>query len=98
MVQLERLVISLRNALNEAKPTNHISDERHGSPKLSSLGIEYEEQGDDLPQGPPALSDSFGRISLENPGTSYVGSEHWTALLDEVTNFQSFAVAENDLQ
>lgn len=30
------------------------------------------------------LPDTFGRISLENAETSYVGSAHWIAILDGV--------------
>jgi hypothetical protein len=30
------------------------------------------------------LLDTFGRISLENAETSYVGSGHWVAILDGV--------------
>lgn len=33
-----------------------------------------------------ALSDSFGRISLENDETTYVSGDHWLAILDGVCN------------
>lgn len=40
---------------------------------------------------PPArLPDTFGRISLENAETSYVGSAHWIAILDGVCIFLSY--------
>jgi hypothetical protein len=32
------------------------------------------------------ICDTFGRISLENAETSYVGSGHWIAILDGVSN------------
>lgn len=87
--QLERLVISLMSALNAAKSTDPISTdpistETHGLQKLSSSVAEHEVDGNMLPQDPSLLSDSFGRISLENAETSYVESAHWTAILDGV--------------
>jgi hypothetical protein len=36
------------------------------------------------------LSDTFGRINLENAATKYVGSAHWEAILDGVCSFGSF--------
>lgn len=47
-------------------------------------------------QAPPTIfdtdsqtpfSDTFGRMSLENAETSYVGSVHWMAILDGVGTF-----------
>ena len=35
-----------------------------------------------------SMSDTFGRISLENHETSYVGSAHWTAILDSITELK----------
>jgi hypothetical protein len=44
-----------------------------------------------LPQdsvaGVSQLSQSFGRISLENTETTYVEGSHWTAILDNVKIF-----------
>ena len=38
----------------------------------------------------PSLSDTFGRISLENHETSYVGSAHWTAILDSIAELKDY--------
>ncbi|KAF4536106.1 uncharacterized protein LTHEOB_1867 [Lasiodiplodia theobromae] len=35
-----------------------------------------------------ALSDSFGRISLENDETTYVSGDHWLAILDGITELK----------
>ena len=43
----------------------------------------------------PSLSDTFGRISLENHETSYVGSAHWTAILDSISELKNHFEDEN---
>ena len=44
----------------------------------------------------PSLSDTFGRISLENHETSYVGSAHWTAILDSIAELKDLFEDEDD--
>ena len=43
-----------------------------------------------------SLSDTFGRISLENHETSYVGSAHWTAILDSIAELKDRFEDEDD--
>jgi hypothetical protein len=43
-----------------------------------------EQNPEPYPQNSAPLTDSFGRISLEESETTYVESTHWTAILDEV--------------
>ncbi|KAK9244839.1 fungal-specific transcription factor domain-containing protein [Lipomyces tetrasporus] len=93
--QLERLVISLMN-LNAAKPTDQIPANAHGSSKLSSPVTENGVNGNALPQDPSQLSDSFGRISLENSETSYVESAHWTAILDGIAELKDYFEDDHD--
>ena len=45
----------------------------------------------------PSLSDTVGRISLENRETSYVGSTHWTTSLDSIVELKDrFEDEDND--
>ena len=43
-----------------------------------------------------SMSDTFGRISLENHETSYVGSAHWTAILDSITELKDHFEDDGD--
>ena len=87
--QLEGLVISLMSSLNAAQQVERVgkkSGDAESSGVLLPLDVEnpVEEailETDDQTQ----LSNSFGRISMENAETSYVGSAHWAAILDGVS-------------
>ncbi len=82
--QLEKSVVSLARMLNVTNQAGQAgidsaSDEviakvSHNQAGSRGLEANYQTQ----------LSDTFGRISLENAETSYVGSTHWTAILDSV--------------
>lgn len=51
--------------------------------------VQSEQAGVNSPEGyRPPLSDTFGRISLENHETSYVGSAHWTSILDGIAELK----------
>lgn len=87
--QLEGLVISLMSSLNAAQQVERVgknSSEAESSGALLPLDVENHVEAaisetDDQTQ----LSNTFGRISLENAETSYVGSAHWAAILDGVS-------------
>lgn len=43
-----------------------------------------------------SLSDTYRRLSLENHETSYVGSAHWTAILDSIAELKHHFEDEDD--
>lgn len=75
--QLEKLVVSF---MKTTKPANDINVATNG---LSKIPRSNDAQ-DVSETAESQLSDSFGRISLENAETTYVESAHWTAILDGV--------------
>ena len=77
--QLEALVLSLMNRLKGQASTETQDVAKDSSPRHMS---DY--KGDTLLDDPSQLSESLGRISLDNSGTSYVEGSHWTAILDGV--------------
>lgn len=84
--QLEGLVISLMSTLDAKESflkTGH--PEKSFTPANQNQAEVTESETD--PQ--TRLPDTFGRISLENAQTSYVGSAHWIAILDSVCTFRT---------
>lgn len=82
--QLEKLVISLMNTLKTKESESKIESPEPASKFL--LGAETRPTNFEAHSQTP-LADTFGRISLENAETSYVGSAHWMAILDGVGAF-----------
>lgn len=96
IAQLEKLVISLTSTLNTATRTESISSNnsiphaeifaaaRNSVEPINRTG------SSELFQTPSSLSDSFGRISLENAETNYVDAAHWTAILDGISELKDY--------
>ena len=85
--QLEQLVISLISTLNTSKSGDDVPVMTSSWPKVSSPATTHTGNGKVLPQDTSQLSDSFGRISLENAEVKYVEGGHWTSILDGVCHF-----------
>lgn len=78
--------MSSLNAAQQVERVRKNSSEAESSGTLLPLDVENHVEAaisetDDQTQ----LSNTFGRISLENAETSYVGSAHWAAILDGVS-------------
>lgn len=80
--QLENLVLSLKSSLNAKQ--NDSQDSQSTPPPDTSGYVESQPSSreEDILGG-------FGRIILNNDGTNYVESAHWTAILDEVSASQT---------
>lgn len=79
--QLEGLVVSLMSTLNAKGTETKIEAlERAASPLPEAQAVPTAFETDSQ----ASFSDTFGRMSLENAETSYVGSTHWMAILDGV--------------
>ena len=97
--QLEEVVVSLMvklNASNQVGPAQDYAKENEvvrqaltrlqGEQAKMTLSESYQS----------SMSDTFGRISLENHETSYVGSAHWTAILDSIAELKDHFEDEDD--
>ncbi len=95
--QLETLIVSLKSSLEaEKRPavnqnTEIISSGDPGEVRdfLTSSGMV------ELLDDQTHISPKFGHIGLENSETSYVGSDHWMAILNEVSFLGSLLTASN---
>jgi hypothetical protein len=88
---LEELVISLMNktakntALSE-KPQPPITPDA-SSVSNSSNATSPSHSTDQVANTTVDTEESFGRISIEDDQLNYVGSSHWTTILDNVSTF-----------
>lgn len=79
------------NASNQVgAPEDHVKKNEVVTQALTRL------QGEQAESYQPSVSDTFGRISLENHETSYVGSAHWTAILDSIAELKDHFEDEGD--
>jgi hypothetical protein len=85
---LEELVVSLMNKSNRNGPsstTNNLQATPQSFPDLTStneLSQPIETPGGNILKDTATV---LGRISIEDDQPSYVGSAHWTAILDSVS-------------
>lgn len=86
--QLEGLVISLMSTINAKESSLETG---YPGKSLTSTNENQTEATKQEAEPQNRLPDTFGRISLENAETSYVGSAHWIAILDGVCT--SFHIA-----
>lgn len=90
IAQLEGLVTSLMERINNPPKWSTSEDtllEPSECPQFitqPTLDRRQEQLQQPHAQNSGNLTDSFGRISLEESETKYVESIHWTAILDEV--------------
>ena len=97
--QLEEVVVSLMVKLNASNQVRVAEDQaKENEAVTQALSRLQGEQGDTTLSDSyqPSLSDTFGRISLENRETSYVGSAHWTAILDSIAELKDHFEDEDD--
>jgi hypothetical protein len=79
--QLEKLVLELMGNADKGKPGSLSSfDTGPGTAMTPPSDLDDTNEPDE----PVPISDTFGRISLEQTGTSYVENNHWSAILDGV--------------
>jgi hypothetical protein len=88
---LEELVISLmnktaKNAALSGKPQPPITPDA-SSVSNSSNATSPSQSPDQVANTTVDTEESFGRISIEDDQLNYVGSSHWTAILDNVSTF-----------
>ncbi|KAG9239362.1 hypothetical protein BJ875DRAFT_188438 [Amylocarpus encephaloides] len=88
--QLEGLVISLMSSLNASKGADSKSSDIETAvpPKRVNESIHASGNLEKLEEG--KLSDTFGRITLEKARTTYVDSNHWTSVLDGISELKDY--------
>jgi hypothetical protein len=79
--QLEDLVLSLMSRINATKAADMTSESYGGSSIEESDSITNNKI---VPIEEALVSENFGRIRLDSAETSYIGSDHWMAILDGV--------------
>tara|TARA_R110002060_G_scaffold52206_1_gene63143 strand:+ start:3643 stop:4008 length:366 start_codon:yes stop_codon:yes gene_type:complete len=89
---LEEMVITLMNQTGKNKSAQAVQRNDLVTPESSpEHGIpiaEDSEDGEQVTLSGMSLGDtaeSFGRISMEDDQANYVGSDHWAAILDNVS-------------
>ena len=85
--QLEEIVVSLMVRFNASSQVG-AAKETEVTPQATTWFQAEQARNGLVDSCQPSLSDTFGRISLENHETSYVGSAHWTAILDSITELK----------
>ena len=93
--QLEEIVVNLMVKFNASSQVGG-AKETEVVPQAVTW-LQGEQAGNGLADScQPAMSDTFGRISLENHETSYVSSAHWTAILDSIAELKNHFEDDDD--
>lgn len=80
--QLEKLVLELMGKTDKGR-SESVSRHDIGPDAAMTPPSDLDEVNE--PENVVPMSDTFGRISLEQTGTSYVENNHWSAILDGVS-------------
>ena len=98
IVELETLVISWKNGPNAGSHiVNQARNVNSNVTHVLQTSSEHDTDTDPISRDPPQPSDNLGRISLENTGTNYVESAHWSAILEKVFRRQIPCIFERML-
>ena len=94
--QLEELVVALMNKLNTPQQSEEVHatlESTHEPATQSRLHVRDLRLSESDTSVEQALSDTFGRMTVQNKEIKYVDSGHWTAILDGVSFTNSFGLA-----
>jgi hypothetical protein len=90
--ELEKLVVSLMGSRDQFQSADHATSTNSTSPLYQSSSTGSDATKNEYLETSLPLESNFGRMSLDNTGTSYVHSEHWTAILDGVSRVKHIRV------
>ena len=89
--QLENLVVSLMGTADANKGTLQSGHGETGARSLENMSALVDPNHTEASEWETVdqhhVAETFGRISLENAETNYVGGAHWIAILDGVRCF-----------